>query len=139
MPAAPAATWWPACCWPSRALSDLSRVDRARVTALELVRDRVPPDFRPTVNSPLVRNSYLHNVDARSYFSALEDYGSPAYSLAELRGAPLDPRRAADLVLAAALGAVPLPGRGRAAARPGGPGTPARQRGRERAPAGRVP
>jgi hypothetical protein len=52
---------------------------------------------------------YLEHIDAASYYSAVDAFGSPAYSVADLLRAPAGPREAADQVLARAIGMVPRP------------------------------
>jgi hypothetical protein len=96
------------------ALENLARFDRAELAALELARPEVAPEFQPeAVPSPVVRGHYLQNVSAKSYFNAVDDFGSPAYSIGELQRAPALPRQAADLVLASATGLAARPGAGR--------------------------
>ena len=61
----------------------------------------------------LLRGHYLYVIVAHQYFAAIDDYGSPAYSVAELQRAPPEPRQAADLLLleTTGLGTAPAPGR----------------------------
>jgi hypothetical protein len=77
-------------------------VTRADTAALEIARDRVPPDFQldPTVAGTGV----LVDVFAQPYFEAVDEYGSPAYSPDELARAPAPAGNRADIVLARALG-----------------------------------
>jgi hypothetical protein len=78
--------------------------------ALELARDHVEPSFRPDpVRAP--------DIDAVRYFSATDDWGSPAYSPDKLLRAREDARENADNVLSAALGLTLA-----SAARPASPG-----------------
>ena len=65
-------------------------------------RDRVDPDFQLTLSNSNV--DYLGLLDARSYLSAVDAYGSPAYSPSELATAPEVGRVAGDKVSGAALG-----------------------------------
>lgn len=78
-----------------------SQIERADLAALEIARGRVDPAF--FLDEPLAGTPYLH-LGAGSYFAARDDYGSPAYSEAELAGSPAPARTAADRVLVAALG-----------------------------------
>ena len=83
-------------------LAGIAQKTRGGLAALELARDRVDPGFQLTLqNSNL---DYLGLVDARSYLSAVDSYGSPAYSPSELTTAPEVGRVAADKVSGAALG-----------------------------------
>jgi hypothetical protein len=96
-------------------LEKLARFDRAELAALELARGTVDPGFRPeAVPNTKVQGHYLFAIVAGEYFSAIDDYGSPAYSVAELQRAPPDVREVADLLLAAALRLSPVTGSARA-------------------------
>jgi hypothetical protein len=83
-------------------LATIAQKERGGLAALALARDRVDPAL---VLDP--QNSdvdYLgHQMDAGSYLSAVDAYGSPAYTPAELAGAPEVARVAADKVSGAAL------------------------------------
>jgi ATP-binding cassette subfamily B protein len=92
-------------------LVDISDSQRAALTALELERDRVPPDFQ--VRSADTGIPFAEIVRAGPYFDASHAYGSPAYSLSELAAAPENAREAADRTVASALGVAPVPGRER--------------------------
>jgi hypothetical protein len=83
-------------------LAGIAQQERGGLAALELARDRVSPDFKLTQENSGV--DYLGLLDAGSYFSAIDAYGSPAYTPAELASAPEAGRVAADRVSAAALG-----------------------------------
>jgi hypothetical protein len=101
--------------WAGVELTKLAQFDRAELAALELVRANVPPGYSPEASvHPQVRGHYLFAIVAGSYFSAIDDYGSPAYSVSELRRAPPEPRQAADLVLAETTGLSAVPAAGRA-------------------------
>ena len=65
-------------------------------------------DFKLTEQNSDV--DYLGLLDAGSYFSAIDAYGSPAYTPAELASASEGARVAADKVFAAALGVAPAAG-----------------------------
>lgn len=96
-------------------LADIGKQERGGLAALELTRGVVAPDFVLTEKNSGV--DYLGLVDAGSYFSAIDSYGSPAYTSAELAAAPEVGRVAADKVFAAALGLAPA----RAGESAGGP------------------
>jgi hypothetical protein len=75
---------------------------RADLAGLELARDTVPPGF--TLDSG--------RIESRAYLQAVDDWGSPAYTEAELAGRPEHIRARAD---STAFAALPL------AFRPAGP------------------
>jgi hypothetical protein len=83
----------------------VSDVNRAELAGLELARGHVDFGFRPEGPGaiPPAKDNFLHRVVAGRYFSAIDDAGSPAYSLAELERRPDATRQAADIVLARAL------------------------------------
>ncbi len=83
-------------------LAGIAQKTRGGLAGLELARDRVDPDFQLTLANSDV--DYLGLLDARSYLSAVNAYGSPAYSPSELATAPEVGRVAADKVSGAALG-----------------------------------
>ena len=92
------------------ALGNLGRFDRAELTALDLARGVAPPSFHPEpLATPQLGHHYLENVDAGSYYKAVDAFGSPAYTVAELLRAPAGPRAATDQVLARAIGVAPHP------------------------------
>jgi hypothetical protein len=83
-------------------LAGIAEKERGGLAALELTRGRVDPQFKLTeANSDV---DYLGLLDAGSYFSAVDAYGSPAYTPEELASASEGARVAADKVFAAALG-----------------------------------
>jgi hypothetical protein len=90
-------------------LAGIAQQQRGDLAALELTRGQVAPGFKLTEQNSGV--DYLGTLDAGSYFSAVDAYGSPAYSPAELATAPEAGRIGADKVFAAALrvGLVPAP------------------------------
>lgn len=103
-------------------LGDLRRADqlhnestqiRAALTGLEVAREHVPPDFMPIP-------SVSSEIRAGVYFQAADDFGSPAYSQAELARVPDALRGVTDSVVANAVGIRFDP----AAARPARPGPP---------------
>jgi hypothetical protein len=86
----------------ARGLANIAEQQRGGLGGLELARGRVSPSFELTEQNSGV--DYLGFLNAGSYFSAIDAYGSPAYSSAELVGAPISARVSADTVSAAALG-----------------------------------
>jgi hypothetical protein len=86
----------------ARGLANIAQQQRGGLGALELARGRVNPGFELTQQNSGV--DYLGLLDAGSYFSAVDAYGSPAYSPAELVTAPPAAQVSADMVSAAALG-----------------------------------
>ena len=83
-------------------LAGIAQQERGGLAALELARGRVSPGFELTQRNSGVE--YLGFLDAGSYFSAIDAYGSPAYTPAELATASEAARISADKVFAAALG-----------------------------------
>jgi hypothetical protein len=81
-----------------RATSDLISADLA---AVEIARDHVQPNL--ILTEEIAETGYVH-VYAQEYLSAADAYGSTADTEAELAEAPEPARRAADKVLATALG-----------------------------------
>jgi hypothetical protein len=92
----------------ARGLANIAQQERGGLGALELARGRVNPNFELTKQNSGV--DYLGLLDAGSYFSAIDAYGSPAYSPAQLVTAPAAARVSADMVSAAALGIRLAPG-----------------------------
>ena len=92
----------------ARGLANIAQQQRGGLGALELARGRVNPGFELTQQNSGV--DYLGLLDAGSYFSAVDAYGSPAYSPAELVTAPPAAQVSADMVSAAALGIRLAPG-----------------------------
>lgn len=80
---------------------DQAVITRSDIAALEIARETVPPDFQ--LNPEVAGASTLIDIFAGEYFVATGEYGSPAYTVAELEAAPEAGRRQADLVLATAL------------------------------------
>lgn len=78
--------------------SDLIRAD---LGAVEIARDTVAPGF--VLTNPIAGTSDVE-VSAGSYLSAVDDFGSPADTSAEIAAEPESAREAADRVLASALG-----------------------------------
>ena len=82
-------------------LQQVAEQERGGLGALELDRSIVDPRFELTPQNSGV--DYLGLMDAGSYLSAADAYGSPAYSEAELATAPEAARVSADMVSAAIL------------------------------------
>ncbi len=79
-------------------LRDASSYVKAELRAVELARDHVDPGFRPDpVRAP--------QIEAAGYLAAVDDLGSPAASLQELRRQSPEIRAAADAVLVHAIDA----------------------------------
>lgn len=83
-------------------LNQIAQQTRGGLAALELARDRVNPDLELTQENSDV--DYIGLLNAGAYLSAVDAFGSPAYSPAELANAPEAGRVAADKVSATALG-----------------------------------
>ncbi len=84
-----------------RSLVAATTVVRGGLGGLEIAADTVRPGFLLTQeNSDF---PHFNLVDAGSYLSAVDKFGSPAYSPAQLAAAPEPGRVAADKVLASAL------------------------------------
>jgi hypothetical protein len=104
---------------------------RADLGAIEIAAGSVEPGFR--LPPEIAGTSFLNEIEAGEYLTAVREYGSPAYTPGELANAPEAGRKQADLVLANALpvsieaGAPAGPGAGGrcvAVAGAAGPGTP---------------
>jgi hypothetical protein len=100
-----------------------SQLIKANLTALEISRNTVEPGFY--LEEEFADTGFDH-IDAGSYFSAVDAFGSPAYTIDELQASPEPARFAADKVLLNALRValepgVPLPAAA-AGAKPGAPG-----------------
>lgn len=76
-------------------------ITRADTAALEIARETVSPDFQ--LNPEVAGAPTLIDIFAGEYFTATDEYGSPAYSVSELESAPEAGRHQADVVLATAL------------------------------------
>lgn len=100
-------------------LESQSVLARADLGAIEIARRSVDPAL--VLTPEIAGTPYLINVRAGEYLQAVDEYGSPAYTPAELTGAPEGGRVQGDVVLAHAL---PVsteirPGAGGAAGRSG--------------------
>lgn len=82
-------------------LEEESVLTRADLGAIEIASRTVEPGFR--LSPEIAGTAYLIDVEAAEYLQAVWEYGSPAYSPAELASAPEDGRWQADVVLANAL------------------------------------
>jgi hypothetical protein len=82
-------------------LTRQAALTRADLGALEIARGTVDPAFQ--LNPELAGSPTLVNVFAGGYLQAADEYGSPAYSPAQMAAAPHQARRWADVVLAKAL------------------------------------
>jgi hypothetical protein len=82
-------------------LEEQSVLTRADTAAIEIARSTVDPGFQLT--DEVAGTPTLPNIYAGQYFSAIDEYGSPAYTSAELRTAPAPGRFQADIVLTYAL------------------------------------
>lgn len=78
----------------------ITEIVRADLAALEIARDTVEPGF--FIDEENGETGFVH-VDAGSYFSARDAYGSPAYDAGELLSSSEVARFAADKVLVSAL------------------------------------
>lgn len=78
-----------------------SRLAKADLGAIEIAARSVEPEFGlpPEISG----TNFLNEIQAGEYLLAVDEYGSPAYSPAELARAPEKDRAQADLVLANAL------------------------------------
>jgi hypothetical protein len=82
-------------------LRDVSYLVRADTAAIEIARQTVAPDFQLTPE--VAGTGTLIDISAGPYLTAVDAYGSPAYSQQELAAAPSMARRQADIVLGQAL------------------------------------
>jgi hypothetical protein len=74
---------------------------RADLGAIEIAERTVEPSLR--LPPEAAGTVFLNEIEAGEYLRAVDEFGSPAYSPAELAAAPEDGRMHADLVLANAL------------------------------------
>jgi hypothetical protein len=82
-------------------LDEQSTLTRADTAALDIARHTVDPAFQLSLE--VAGTPTLPNVFAGPYLTVTEEYGSPAYTPAELRSAPEEGRFQADVVLSRAL------------------------------------
>jgi hypothetical protein len=74
---------------------------RSDTAALEIARPTVAPEF--AFAPEVAGTGALIDIEAGKYFEAVDEFGSPAYSQAELETAAPQGRRQADIILARAL------------------------------------
>jgi hypothetical protein len=74
---------------------------RADLAAIEVAQGSVEPSFALTAE--IAGTSFLNEIQADEYLTAVGEYGSPAYTPAELANAPEAGRVQADIVLVNAL------------------------------------
>jgi hypothetical protein len=84
-----------------RGLSGVTPTIRGGLAGLEIEADTVDPDL--VLDQQNSGFNYIGSVQAGPYLSAVDAFGSPAYSQSELAGAPERARVAADLVMGTAL------------------------------------
>jgi hypothetical protein len=77
-----------------------TEIVRGNLTAMEIARNTVEPTF--FLEEEFADTGFDH-IDAGSYFAAIDDFGSPAYTVAELQRSGEPARFAADKVLLNAL------------------------------------
>ena len=75
---------------------------RSDLAALEIARPTVSPEFR-FGSVEMTGTASLSLIEAKKWFEAVDSWGSPAYSPAELGRAPAIGRRYADVILSQAL------------------------------------
>jgi hypothetical protein len=108
-----------------RAQSVLTRSD---LRAIEIAERTVDPAF--ALPPEIAGTSFLNEIEAGEYLQAVREYGSPAYTAAELAKAPEEGRVQADVVLVNALpvtieaGAASARSRGCTSVPGGGAGVP---------------
>jgi hypothetical protein len=74
---------------------------RSDLAAIEIARRTVDPSF--SLTPEIAGTPFLIDVNAAEYLTAVREYGSPAYTPAQLAAAPETGRAQADVVLANAL------------------------------------
>ena len=78
-----------------------SQLTKADLGAIEIAAASVEPEF--SLPPEISGTPFLNEIHAAEYLRAVDEYGSPAYTPAELARAPEADRAQADLVLANAL------------------------------------
>jgi hypothetical protein len=91
---------------------------RADLGAIEIAERSVEPSF--ALPPEVAGTSFLNEIEAGEYLTAVREYGSPAYTPAELARAPEAGRAQADVVLANALPVTSETETGGGVDRPGG-------------------
>jgi hypothetical protein len=91
-----------------------AQVSRTEFTMLELVRDRVAPDYAAPADQRVIEvgGSFGPAMPAAEYFRAAERYGPLNYPLDEIRGGEELLRNVADATLVGAIGLAPTPSPG---------------------------
>jgi hypothetical protein len=82
-------------------LREQAVLTRSDTAAIEIAHRSVDPGFQ--LNPDLAGTPSLVNVFAGPFLEAVDEYGSPAYSVGELQSASPEGRRQADIVLSQAL------------------------------------
>jgi hypothetical protein len=82
-------------------LANETILTRSDTAAIEIARKTVPPDF--AFFPEVAGTGALVNIVPGKYFEAVDEFGSPAYSQAELETAQPQGRRQADILLSHAL------------------------------------
>ncbi len=82
-------------------LDPQSVLTRADTAAIEIAERTVPEGFQ--LSPEVAGTPSLVNVYAGAYLDAAEEFGSPAYTQAELLGAPAAARKQVDVILSQAL------------------------------------
>ena len=82
-------------------LANETIITRSDTAALEIARPTVAPEFE--FSPEVAGTGALIDIQADKYFEAIDEFGSPAYSQAELEGAQPQGRRQADILLSHAL------------------------------------
>jgi hypothetical protein len=82
-------------------LSEQTVLTRADLAAIEISRRTVEPSFE--LSAEVAGTSFLNEIEAGEYLTAVDEYGSPAYTPDELASAAEAGRQQADFVLASAL------------------------------------
>ncbi len=77
-----------------------SQLIQADLAAVEIARDTVDPSF--FLDEEFADTGFVY-IDAGSYLSAVDEFGSPSYTIGELEASPEKARFAADKVLLNAL------------------------------------
>ena len=80
---------------------ELATLTRSDTAALEIARPTVDPEF--ALGPEVAGTPTLVDISAERFFTAVDEYGSPAYTPEELAQAPEPGRRQADIVLSKAL------------------------------------
>lgn len=86
-----------------------AKVSKTEFAMIELAGNQVDPEYIASAdpNVSAVGGGLFIGIPAGAYLRSVERNGSPAYSLAELRGQPEELRKIADIALAGAIGLQP--------------------------------